>query len=283
MSGSPHFHLSFASKLRVGCSGWSYQDWVGPFYPRNTEAKDYLRLYSSVFNTVEIDSSFYRMPNQFMINLWKRSTPESFLFSAKVPKKITHDAKLRDTTQLMSYLYSTMKGLGTRMGPLIIQLPPSFKYEKDFVALQTFVSELDAKFKHAIEFRHKSWFRQDIYSLLEKNNVAFCWAVSQYVETPRVLTADFIYARMVGDRSITKFDGIQKDKSGQIIKMKDDLQKAIDDVDDAFLFFNNHFAGFSPESVNEFRRLSGLMEMDWTKLAGLGSTPGAAQTSLSDF
>ncbi len=275
--------MSFESKLRVGCSGWSYQDWVGPFYPKNTEAKDYLKLYSSIFNTVEIDSSFYRMPNQFIIKLWKRSTPDNFIFSAKVPKKITHDAKLRDTAELMSQLYSMMNGLGTRMGPVIIQLPPSFNYDKDFTAMQNFISELDARFKHAIEFRHKSWFRQDVYSLLEKSNVAFCWAMSQYVETPRELTSDFIYARMVGDRSITRFDSIQRDRSEQITKMKDDIQKAIDDVDYAFLFFNNHFAGFSPESVNEYRRLSGLMGMDWTKMVGLGNSPGAAQRSLSDF
>jgi uncharacterized protein YecE (DUF72 family) len=275
--------MSFESKLRVGCSGWSYQDWVGPFYPKSTEAKDYLRLYSSIFNTVEIDSSFYRMPSQFMVSLWKHSTPENFIFSAKVPKKITHGAKLRDTTELMSHLYGVLNGLGTKMGPLIIQLPPSFKYDKDFAAMESFISELNPNFKHAIEFRHKSWFRQDVYSLLEKSKVAFCWAVSQYVETPRELTSDFIYARMVGDRSITKFGSIQIDRSEQISKMKDDVKEAIDDVDCAFLFFNNHFAGFSPESVNEFRRLSGLMEMDWTKPTGMGGTTEVAQRSLSEF
>ncbi len=218
-----------------------------------------------------------------MINLWKNSTPDGFIFSAKVPKKITHDAKLRDSTEIMARFYSVMGGLGSRLGPLIVQLPPSFKYEKDLDALRLFVSELDVKFKHAIEFRHKSWFRQDVYDLLRAKNVAFCWAISQYVETPRVKTADFLYARMVGDRSITSFGGIQKDKTAQVVRMKDDLQKSIDDVDKAFLFFNNHFAGFSPESVNEFRRLSGLMEMDWKGLAGLGVSNEVSQRSLTDF
>jgi uncharacterized protein YecE (DUF72 family) len=275
--------MSLESKLRVGCSGWSYADWVGHFYPKNTQPKDFLKLYSSVFNVVEIDSSFYRMPNGFMVNLWKRSTPEGFLFSAKVPKKITHEAKLRDSTEPMSYLYRTLGGLGDRLGPLVIQLPPSFKYDNDFSALQNFVSELDAKFKHAIEFRHKSWFRSDVYSLLEKSNVSFCWSISQYLETPRPLTSDFIYARMVGDRKITKFTGIQVDKSAQMLQMKDDIEKAISDVDSAFIFFNNHFAGFGPESVNEFRRLAGLMEMDWTKLTGQTTSITASQMSLSDF
>jgi len=270
------------AKLRIGCSGWAYEDWIGPFYPKGTQAKDYLKLYSSVFNTVEIDSSFYRMPNQFMVNLWRNSTPNGFVFTAKVPKKITHDAKLRDSTELMDRLHTVMGSLGDRLGPLIVQLPPSFKYDKDFEALRTFVTELDPKFRHSIEFRHKSWFRQDVYRLLEDSNIASCWAISQYVETPRVLTADFIYARMVGDRSITKFNGVQKDRSVQMAQMRDDIQKAADDVDFAYLFFNNHFAGFSPESVNEFRRLSGLMEMDWGHLEDTGA-PSSFQRSLTDF
>jgi uncharacterized protein YecE (DUF72 family) len=275
--------MAFEAKLRVGCSGWAYEDWAGPFYPKGVHPRDYLRLYSSVFNSVEIDSSFYRMPNQFLINLWKSSTPDGFIFSAKVPKKITHDARLRGSTELMSHLYTVMGGLGSKLGPLIVQLPPSFKYEKDLEALRLFVSEIDTRYKHAIEFRHKSWFRRDVYDMLEASNVAFCWAVSKYVETPRVQTADFIYARMIGDRSITNFSGIQRDKSAQMVRMKDDLQKAIDDVDSAFLFFNNHFAGFSPESVNEFRRLSGLIEMDWKGLADLGAVPLTSQRSLTDF
>ena len=275
--------MAIGGKLRVGCSGWAYQDWVGPFYPKDAKAKDYLRLYSSVFDTVEVDSSFYRMPNHFLINLWKNSTPDSFVFSTKVPKKITHDAKLRDSSELMAHLYSVLSGLGNRMGPLIVQLPPSLKYDKDFEALRLFLSEVDAKFKLSIEFRHKSWFRDDIYDLLRARNVAFCWAISQYVETPHVKTADFIYARMVGDRSITNFGVIQKDRTAQMIQMRDDIEKAIDDVDSAFLFFNNHFAGFSPESVNEFRRLSGLMEMDWKGLVGRGDQAEISQRSLMDF
>lgn len=271
--------MQLESKLRVGCSGWSYQDWVGSFYPRGSQPRDFLKLYSSVFNAVEIDSSFYRIPNQFMISLWKRNTPDGFTFTAKFPKKITHDSKLQGVSDILSYLYRTLSAFGDKLGALVVQLPPSFKYDKDFPAMEKFTSELDASFRHAIEFRHKSWFRKETYDLLKGRNISLCWSITQYADTPTKLTADFIYARMVGDRSITKFDAIQKDKSEQMKKMHGAIEDSIDSVDEAFVFFNNHFAGFGPESVNEFRRLSGLMEMDWTKVAGESSR----QKSLSEF
>ncbi len=271
--------MSLDDKLRVGCSGWSYQDWVGPFYPKDTQPKDFLKLYSSVFNAVEIDSSFYRIPNQFMISRWRKNTPDGFLFTAKFPKKITHDSKLQNVSDTLAYLYRVFGGLGKKLGPLIVQLPPSFKYDKGLPVLQKFISELNGNIRHAIEFRHDSWFRSDIYSLLEKHNISFCWSITQYTETPTEVTANFIYSRMVGDRSITQFTGIQKDRSEQMKKMEKTIEGAIDSVDQAFVFFNNHFAGFGPESVNEFRRLTGLMEMDWTKLGGGASR----QKGLGEF
>lgn len=271
--------MSLESKLRVGCSGWSYKDWAGPFYPKDAEPKDYLKIYSKVFNCVEIDSSFYRLPNPFIISLWKKNTPENFIFTAKFPKKITHDAKLQDTSNTLEYLYKTFGGLEKKLGPLIIQLPPSFKYDKDMPALQNFTTEINQDFRHAIEFRHKSWFRKDVYSLLEKHNISLCWSLTQYTETPTELTADFIYARMVGDRSITEFSGKQKDRTEEMKKMNTSITESIDSVDDAFVFFNNHFAGFGPESANEFRRLAGLMELDWSQIAGSFSR----QKSLGEF
>jgi uncharacterized protein YecE (DUF72 family) len=269
--------------IRVGCSGWSYEDWVGPFYPKNSKPKDFLKLYSSVFDVVEIDSSFYRIPNQFMISQWKKNTPDDFIFCPKFPKKITHELKLENVTSALSFFYKSLAGLGEKLGPLVVQLPPSFKYEKGMPVLADFVSQLKTGFKHAIEFRHESWFRNDVYELLESKNISFCWSITQYVETPHKVTADFVYTRMVGERDITKFNAIQKDRSAQMKEMSSAVKDVVGSVDDAFIFFNNHFAGFGPESVNEFRRLLGLMEMD---LGKIGTTEGVQtnlQKSLSDF
>ena len=270
-------------KIHVGCSGWSYEDWVGPFYPKGTQPKDYLRNYSSVFDSVEIDSSFYRIPNQFMISQWKKNTPDGFLFCPKFPKKITHELKLQNVSSTLSFFSKSVAGLGEKLGPLVVQLPPSFKYESGMRSLESFIAELKTGFKYAIEFRHKSWFKEEVYKLLESNNISFCWSLTQYAETPTKLTSDFIYTRMVGDREITKFNGIQKDTSKQMKEMSEAISSSVGSVDDAFIFFNNHFAGFGPESVNEFRRLLGLMELDLSsKLPGAPPTE-PSQKSLSDF
>ncbi len=198
-------------EFRIGCSGWSYKDWVGPFYPSNTEAKDYLKLYSRTFDCVEIDSSFYRIPSPGMVSQWKSSTPDGFTFCPKLTKKITHENKLENFESTLLYFYSVMSKLGNKLGPIVVQLPPSVKVEKHKAAMERFVSSLEPKFKHAIEFRHKSWFTPETYKLLEKNNVAMAWSINQYLETPPEVTADFVYLRMVGTREITQFTGIQKE------------------------------------------------------------------------
>lgn len=270
-----------SKKLRVGCSGWSYEDWVGPFYPKDSKPKDFLKLYSSVFDAVEIDSSFYRIPNQFMIDQWKKNTPDGFLFCPKFPKKITHDSKLQNVSSTLNFFYRTISGFGDKLGPLVVQLPPSFKYDKGMPVLESFVSELKKGIRHSIEFRHKSWFRDEVYKLLEDHNVSLCWSITQYAETPTKLTSNFIYSRMVGERDIVKFNETQKDRTKEMTEMSDAIKGVVGSVDDAFIFFNNHFAGFGPESVNEFRRLSGLMEMDFTNLSTITGEP--AQKSLADF
>jgi uncharacterized protein YecE (DUF72 family) len=277
-------------KIHVGCSGWSYEDWVGPFYPNSTKPKDFLRLYSSVFDCVEIDSSFYRIPNSFMISQWKKNTPEGFLFSPKFPKKITHELKLQNVSSTLSFFYKTLAGLGDKLGPMVLQMPPSFKYEKGMKDLTNFIQnemQHNGSFRHAIEFRHASWFRDDVYKLLESNNVSLCWSINQYLkETPPKLTTNFVYARMVGQRDITTFNQKQKDRSKESKEMAEKVKSVSGSIDDAFIFFNNHFAGFGPESVNEYRRLSGLMEMDYSKLSNV--TPelevqDTRQASLADF
>ncbi len=256
-------------KLRIGCSGWSYKDWEGVFYPKGLAAKDYLSYYSKVFDAVEIDSSFYRVPSQSRVNQWRSNTPNWFVFSPKLSKKITHEKKLKETESSLVYFYSVLSKLKDKLGPIAIQLPPSIKLSTHEEVMKDFISKLSPEFRHAIEFRHKSWFTPDVYSLLRKNNIAMIWSLNQYVETPPEITADFIYVRMVGDREITEFTGIQKDKSEDMKRWATAVMEKSSKFEDGYVFFNNHFAGFSPESANEFRRLLGMMELDW-KAQGTG-------------
>jgi len=250
-------------KLRIGCSGWSYKDWQGIFYPKELAAKDYLKYYSGVFDCVEIDSSFYRVPSPFMISQWKANTPPGFLFSPKLPKKITHEKKLENSEAALVYFYSVLSKLGPKLGPIAIQLPPSVKLATHLDILKRFLTQLRPEFRHAIEFRHKSWFAPEVYRLLRDSNVALAWSLNQYVETPPEVTADFVYLRMVGDRELTEFTGIQKDRSEELKRWASTVEENTGKFESGYVFFNNHFAGFSPESANEFRRLLGLMELEW--------------------
>jgi uncharacterized protein YecE (DUF72 family) len=129
--------------------------------------------------------------------------------------------------------------------------------------MKRFLKQLRPDFRHAIEFRHKSWFTPEVYELLRGSNVAMVWSLNQYLESPPEVTADFAYLRMVGDREITEFTGIQKDRTEEMKRWASVVQEKSGEFEEGFIFFNNHFAGFSPESANEFRRLLGLMELDW--------------------
>jgi uncharacterized protein YecE (DUF72 family) len=250
-------------KLRIGCSGWSYKDWQGVFYPKGLAAKDYLGYYSKIFNCVEIDSSFYRIPNQFMVAQWKNNTPDAFLFSPKLPRKITHENKLRGSESTLIHFYGVLSKLGNKLGPIAIQLPPSIRLSAHKDVVKEFISLLSPEFKHAMEFRHESWFVPEVYSLLRKNNIAMVWSLNQYLETPPEVTTDFVYLRMVGDRELTEFTGIQRDRSADMKRWAKTVKENASKFESGYVFFNNHFAGFSPESSNEFRRLLGLMELDW--------------------
>lgn len=255
---------------------------MGPFYPKVAQARDYLKLYSTVFDSVEIDSTFYRTPSSQMISNWKSITRDDFKFSAKFPKKITHELKLRDATRQLEWFYSSMSLLREKTGPLLLQLPPSFNRKKDGEAFEKFLGQLDTqKFVHAVEFRNKSWFKPETYKLLESSGVSLAWSENQYASTPPERTSDVAYVRMVGDRAISNFSGIQRDQEQTMQKWFDALQEKKDLFRQGYVFFNNHFAGFGPGSVNEFRRLAGLAELDW-KVIG-SEKPGPLQSSMSQF
>lgn len=255
--------MSLAEKVRIGCSGWSYKDWAGPFYAKDLPAGDYLKFYSRIFDCVEVDSSFYRIPNQALIQRWKTVTPDGFVFSPKMPKKITHENKLENFESTLTYFYSVVGKLGTKLGPIVAQLPPSIKVDKHRAVMEKFIDALNPKYQHAVEFRHKSWFTPETYKLLEDHGVAMVWSLNMYLETPAEVTTKFTYLRMVGERDITEFGGIQKERKEEMEKWVHNLEEKSGSFDRGYVFFNNHFAGFGPESVNEFRRLLGMMEADW--------------------
>ena len=277
--------MALEQAIRTGCMGWSYDDWVGPFYPPGTGQRDFLRLYSLVFDAVEVDSSFYSMPPQTMIEQWKQRTPENFRFTLKLPKDFTYEGRLLANQFAVKEFERLAMHLEPKLASVLVMLPPSCRYEHMFDQLKNLLDMMSRRIRYAVEFRHMSWFRPEVYELLAERRMCFVWSSNQYVETPPQLTTDFIYLRFIGDRKITKFDRIRRDRTDTMNNWLKRLNTVAEKykIGQAFVFSNNHFAGFAPATINSFRRLAGLGEREWRAIMSkhdAGRDGGPRQTSL---
>lgn len=178
----------------IGTSGFQYPEWKGGFYPADLSVAKMLGYYSERFSTTEINYTFRQIPKETTVAKWVAGTPEEFRFTFKAPKKVTHFAKLRNCGDTMRYFHQIMGGLGDKRSAVLLQLPPNV--EKDTEVLADFLAELPQEMRAAFEFRHESWFDDEVYALLEKQNAALCLAESADLVTPRKVTADFGYLRL---------------------------------------------------------------------------------------
>jgi uncharacterized protein YecE (DUF72 family) len=260
-------------KFHIGCSGWSYTSWKGPFYPPNLENSDWLRFYSQVFDYVEIDSSFYRIPNQFMVKNWVKRTPDNFRFTAKFPKVITHDKYLVDVEEDVERFLENIEPLEKKTLALLIQLPPSLEIMPGLESLRNLLPLLDDRFRYAVEVRHQSWFQDLAYNFFADNDLCLVWSQLARLSTPPIVTTDFLYVRFIGDRSIDEkdFGIIQKDRVSEMSNWADQIKNVEigkergrrSEVRDAMIAANNHYAGFGPGTVNIFRNMVGMSELSW--------------------
>ena len=279
--------------LYIGCSGWSYKGWIGTFYPSNLENKNWLLYYSKFFKFVEVDSTFYSIPARFVVKGWKDKTPDDFKFALKFPKIITHEKKMEDVSKDLLVLFNNLEPLLDKTLLLLIQLPPHLTESKGFDALQNMVNKLDNRFKYAIEFRDSSWFNDNVYDFLKNNKMTLTWSVRDELKTPPIKTSDHINIRFIGDRSIDDkdFGKIVKDRKKEMVEYIDILNKTTDleDYQNIAIAFNNHYAGFGPQSANTFLKLMGRSEInDWAKeiekrQINSVNMEHKYQTSLSDF
>ena len=255
-------------QLFIGCSGWSYTSWQGPFYPANLDNKLWLSYYSQVFNYVEVDSTFYRIPNQFMVKNWARRTPEDFRFTAKFPKVITHDKKFKNVEKELSLFYDAMKPLKDKLLALLIQFPPYVKITEGLEALKQYDFFFDDSFRYAVEVRHPSWFSDLVYNFFSNNNICMVWNQLDKIQSPPIVTTDFVYLRLIGDRSIKEenFGKIQKDREQEMTYWSDKfrtVQQDEKDVKIGILAANNHYAGFGAATANMFRVMNNLTSVEW--------------------
>ena len=178
----------------VGTSGYNYPEWKGSFYPQKMPAAKMLPYYAEHFSTVEINYTFYRMPNEKILAGWNRETPDHFKLTLKAPKRITHDRRLRDCEESVQMFLRAAQTLGPKLGAVLFQLPPYFK--KDLQVLDGFLGMLPADLCAAFEFRHASWLDEEVYARLQARNLSLCVADSEKSSTPLRLTADYAYFRL---------------------------------------------------------------------------------------
>ena len=181
----------------VGTSGWSYKEWKGSFYPPKIPAEEMLRFYAGHFPTVEVNNSFYRIPAERVLAGWAEQVPESFRFVMKASRRVTHNNRLRDEDGSLGYFLRAINPLGERLGPTLFQLPPNFK--KDMDRLNGFLSALPRHWPAAMEFRHASWFDEEVYDALKARSVALVTVdenEDEGIGSPLVPTATWGYLRL---------------------------------------------------------------------------------------
>jgi uncharacterized protein YecE (DUF72 family) len=187
--------------VRVGTSGYSYKEWKGPFYPKGLPAGRFLAFYAASLATVEINNTFYRMPTAKLVEGWAAEVPETFTFAVKAPQRITHIARLKNAGDSVAMFVRTVRALGPRLGPLLFQLPPFLRKDvetlKALLALPALHEAPAARI--AFEFRHESWFDDEVFGVLRDHGVALCVAEGESLQAPLVATANWGYVRLRRD------------------------------------------------------------------------------------
>jgi len=184
------------AKIYAGTSGWAYSTWKPKFYPAKLGAAGFLEYYASRLNSVEVNYTFRTVPSKELLQGWMEQTPAHFKFAIKAHQTITHFKRLRGTARATSKFINTFEPLrkAKKLGPVLFQLPPNFKC--DLPLLKNFLTGLPRGLRYAFEFRHASWFTEEVFAALRKANVALCWAENEELETPNVQTAGFFYLRL---------------------------------------------------------------------------------------
>ena len=229
----------------IGTSGYNYPEWRGSFYPEKLPAPKMLAYYAERFNTVEVNYTFYRIPTPPLLEGWARGTPDHFTFTLKAPRRITHDAKLQRVEDLTQTFCRTANTLGTKLGVLLFQLPPTFK--RDDAVLGAFLETIPDGTRAAFEFRHASWHDESVFDALRRRNLALCIADSEKMSTPVVATADYGYFRL-------RDEGY---KPADIARWATVI-RAQNSVHDVFVYFKHEEEGKGPEFAKQLaKRLSG--------------------------
>jgi uncharacterized protein YecE (DUF72 family) len=238
-------------KIYIGTSGWHYKHWLGTFYPAGTKSNQQFEFYKRIFKTVEINNSFYRLPSPETFQCWYDQTDNHFLFSVKASRFITHMKKLMDPKESTQKFFANVKILKEKLGPILFQLPPSWKVNRD--RLEEFLENLPDRNRYVFEFRNTTWYSEEIYRLLQKFNCAFCIYELAGHQSPVDITADFVYVRLHGPGD--KYQGSYNEE--QLSDWARQCKQWQNQGLDVFVYFDNDqngYAAFNAQSLIELTR-----------------------------
>ncbi|MGH7162233.1 MAG: DUF72 domain-containing protein [Planctomycetota bacterium] len=269
--------------LLYGTSSWSEKSWVGPFYPEGTAPGGYLAYYATPFPTVEADVTYYRVPDRPMVAGWDRKTPSDFVLSAKFPRSVVHGGEKAqpDTESLLvmervgeetGRFLDAMRGLGRKCGPLLLQFPyfnrSAFRSADPFLErLDRFLAALPGEFRYAVEVRNADWIGKALLDVLRRHKTSLVLVDLAYMPHPAdpfeqsdLLTADFAYARLIGDRKAVEektevFDRIVIDQGPRLERWATLLKRIMDRVAKTYVYANNHYAGFGSGTIRDLAEL----------------------------
>lgn len=235
--------------IHIGTSGWHYKHWIGAFYPPDIRPSMMLRWYAESFDSVEINNTFYRLPPAAALETWCRETKPGFCFAIKASRYITHNRKLTDPESAKEKFISLVERLGSRLGPILFQLPPAWKANAE--RLREFLGGLPRTHHYVFEFRNPAWNVAPVYEVLRRHNAAFCMYELAGYQSPMEITADFTYVRLHGPG-----DKYQGDYSDRVLRSWATRIKAwCREIRHVFVYFDNDQAGFAAKNALKLKRM----------------------------
>jgi uncharacterized protein YecE (DUF72 family) len=259
------------AEVRTGTSSWTSDAWWGRVYPERTPPADRLQLYAQLFDCVEVDATYYTLPARRMVEAWYSRTPSEFVFALKMTRDLLDPKKPLDTEKLGAFV-SAAQVLDEKLGPVLLQFPPWVKPGRSSRFLWELLSSLPAGPRYAVELRDADWFsgetRERLLKELADRQVILAWSSLNYVEVPADVTSDEVYLRFIGDHTSIPADThgeIRADRTAETKRWAERLLARSSELRRALVFFNNHYAGFAPESVNLFRNAMGLPPIDYRR------------------
>lgn len=237
--------MTVPARVHIGTSGWHYSHWKGPFYPERLPTRQMLEFYLQHFDTVELNSTFYRLPKSKVLREWRQAAPARFLFAVKGSRFITHNKKLKDPKGPLHQFLPRVEVLRRKLGPILFQTPPHWRVNLE--RLETFLEALPRRHRYAFEFREPSWHSKDVYDLLRRHRAAFCVFDIGGFHSPIQVTADFTYIRLHGPAK--KYQGSYS--SSELAAWARRIRSWKRRLKDIYIYFDNDQAAYAAHNALE--------------------------------